>query len=144
LDIPLVAAQYQSRPLAGVWATPPFLHNGSVPSLYELLLPAYRRSKKFYLKSPTFDPVAVGLYTDASEKGAFLFDTTIKGNSNSGHEFRAGYQPWKPGAPPAYGAIGPEMTDEERWAIIEYLKIRRDMDDPVCPEADFLPVGTKP
>jgi hypothetical protein len=39
---------YRARPLAGMWATPPFLHNGSVPSLYELLLPASQRSKQFY------------------------------------------------------------------------------------------------
>jgi hypothetical protein len=139
LDTPYVAPQYQSRPLAGVWATAPFLHNGSVPSLYEMLLPAYRRSKKFYLKGDTFDPRAVGLVTDASQKGAFLFDTTLPGNSNQGHEFRAGYREWKEGDPPAYGLIGPEMTDDERWAIVEYLKIRRDIpDDPVCPEENYL------
>jgi hypothetical protein len=142
LDIPYVAAQYMARPLAGIWATPPFLHNGSVPTLYEMLLPAYQRTKKFYIKGDEFDPRAVGLYTDTAEKGAFLYDTTLKGNYNIGHEFRAGYQPWKPGSPPQYGVIGPEMTDVERWEIIEYLKIRRDYDDPddqTCPESKYLP-----
>ena len=92
LDIPDPAAQYMARPLAGMWATPPFLHNGSVPSLYELLLPAYQRTKKFYLKTPFFDPHAVGFYTNAPEKGATLFDTSVPGNFNTGHEFRAGYR----------------------------------------------------
>jgi hypothetical protein len=138
LDTPTVKPQYQARPLAGVWATPPFLHNGSVPSLYELFLPAYRRSKQFYRRQPLFDPRAIGLYSDSSEKGAFLFDTALPGNSNSGHEFRNGYRPWKAGDPPSYGVIGPEMTDDERWAIIEYLKVRRDRADAVCPEEKFV------
>ncbi|MBZ5532950.1 MAG: hypothetical protein LAO20_16090 [Acidobacteriia bacterium] len=126
LDLPQVFPQYKARPLAGIWATPPFLHNGSVPSLYQMLVPAYERSKKFYRKTTLFDPYAVGLYSDASEKGAFLFDTSITGSSNSGHEFRAGYRPWKEGDPPSYGVIGPELTEHERWALVEYLKVHRD------------------
>jgi hypothetical protein len=46
--------------------------------------------------------------------GAFLFDTTIPGNRNTGHQFR------DDGGP---GVIGPALTDAERLAIIEYLKI---------------------
>ena len=72
LDIPQVYVQYKARPLAGIWATPPFLHNGSVPTLYQLLVPAYRRDKTFYRKGVLFDPHAVGLQADASEQGAFL------------------------------------------------------------------------
>ncbi len=126
LDIPQALPQYKARPLAGIWATPPFLHNGSVPTLYQMLVPAYERSKKFYRHTTLFDPYAVGLQSDASEKGAFLFDTSITGNSNAGHEFRAGYQPWTPGSPPSYGVIGPELTEHQRWAIVEYLKVHRD------------------
>jgi hypothetical protein len=126
LDIPQAAPQYKARPLAGIWATPPFLHNGSVPTLYQMLVPAYERSKKFYRHTTLFDPYAVGLQSDASEKGAFLYDTSVTGNSNQGHEFRAGYQPWAPGAPPSYGVIGPELTEHQRWAIVEYLKVHRD------------------
>jgi hypothetical protein len=126
LDIPQAFPQYKARPLAGIWATPPFLHNGSVPTLYQMLVPAYERSKKFYRKTTLFDPYAVGLYSDGSEKGAFLFDTSITGNSNSGHEFRAGYRPWQPGNPPSYGVIGPELSEHQRWAIVEYLKVHRD------------------
>jgi hypothetical protein len=116
--------------------------------LYDLLSPAYRRPQKFYLRGANYNPKAVGFYADAQEKGAFLFDTTLPGNSNLGHEFRAGYRPYTKSTEgtPGYGAIGPEMTDDERWAIIEYLKIRRDSDqdtehgwpDPVCPESKYL------
>ena len=128
LDIPQVIAEYRARPLEGIWATAPFLHNGSVPNLYEMLLPANQRSKTFYLKGRTFDPVKVGLVTNPTDPAAFLFDTTIPGNSNSGHEFRAGYRPYKEGDPPSWGVIGPELTDEQRWSIIEFLKFMKDED----------------
>jgi mono/diheme cytochrome c family protein len=49
--------RYKSRPLDGVWATAPFLHNGSVPTLYDLLLPADRRPKTFRVGTRQFDPV---------------------------------------------------------------------------------------
>ncbi|MCS6318294.1 MAG: hypothetical protein H8K05_11100, partial [Nitrospira sp.] len=54
-------AQYIARPHVAVWATAPFLHNGSIPNLYELLSPARERHACFYL-SPTmeFDPDNVG------------------------------------------------------------------------------------
>ncbi|WFU70622.1 hypothetical protein [Bradyrhizobium sp. CB2312] len=47
-------------PRDGVWETPPFMHNGSVPNLYEMLMPAAERTKKFWLGGD-FDPVKVGL-----------------------------------------------------------------------------------
>lgn len=128
LDTPQVVFKYKARPLAGVWATAPFLHNGSVPTLYHMLVPAHLRPKKFYVRSKMFDPKHVGLVTDANEPGAFLFDATVVGNQNGGHEFRAGYVPWKPGSPPANGVIGPELSERQRWAIVEYLKIHRDED----------------
>jgi hypothetical protein len=103
---------YRARPLAGLWATPPFLHNGSVPTLYQMLLPADQRDKTFYRGSREFDPKYVG-YSTAKFDGAFEFRTDQPGNSNLGHEFNN-----KPGK----GVIGPELSDEERWAIIEYLK----------------------
>ncbi|MBZ5722098.1 MAG: hypothetical protein LAO03_17130 [Acidobacteriia bacterium] len=103
---------YRARPLAGIWATPPFLHNGSVPNLYQMLLPADRRDKTFYVGSREFDPRYVGFRTAAFE-GGFEFRTDQAGNSNTGHEFRNGQ---------GKGVIGPELTDDERWAIIEYLK----------------------
>jgi hypothetical protein len=146
LDIPQAKPMYMARPLAGIWATPPFLHNGSVASLYELLLPAYRRTKKFYVKTPLFDPHTVGFYTNIGEPGAYLYDTSVRGNYNTGHEFRDGFRKRNaadPNDPPRYGIIGPEMTEDERWAIIEYLKILRDPGDTSCPETDKLPQEKK-
>jgi len=108
---------YRARPLAGLWATPPFLHNGSVPSLYQMLLPADRRDKTFYVGSREYDSRNVG-YNTAKFDGGFEFRSDQPGdphpgNSNAGHEFRN---------TPGKGVIGPELSDEERWAIIEYLK----------------------
>jgi hypothetical protein len=78
---------YKARPLDGIWATPPYLHNGSVPNLEQMLSPAERRDTKFYLGTTWFDPVKVGYHTEPFP-GAFLMDTTISGNRNIGHEFR--------------------------------------------------------
>jgi hypothetical protein len=79
--------EYKARPLDGIWATPPFLHNGSVPSLYQILVPVTKRDKKFYLGSMKFDRVVVGYDTDEIP-GGFLLDTSLPGNLNGGHEFR--------------------------------------------------------
>jgi cytochrome c5 len=104
---------YRARPLNGIWATPPYLHNGSVPNLYQLLSPAERRDAAFFTGSRQFDPKNVGFGTDSFE-GAFRFDTSIPGNSNRGHEFRNAIK--------GGGVIGPELTEIERWELIEYLK----------------------
>jgi hypothetical protein len=103
---------WKAAPRDGVWATPPFMHNGSVPNLYEMLIPAAERTTKFY-RGHEFDPVKVGLDTTASS-GTFLMDTTLLGNSNKGHSFQNG--------PRGNGIIGPLLKDDERWAIVEYLK----------------------
>jgi hypothetical protein len=128
LDIPQVVAGYKPRPLEGVWATPPFLHNGSVPNLYELLSPANERSRVFWVGRREFDPVKVGYLTERSTlKGGFRFDTRVAGNYNIGHEFRAGHVPYDETNPqPQYGVIGPELSVADRYAIIEYLKIHKD------------------
>lgn len=104
---------YKARPLDGVWATPPFLHNGSVPNLYELLSPVAERSSEFYLGSRVFDPVRVG-YETGEIDGGFLLDTRKPGNANTGHEFRDGR-----GEP---GVVGDYLEPQERRAIVEYLK----------------------
>ncbi len=126
LDVPIALPQYKPRPLAGIWAAGPFLHNGSVPTIYQLLSPADERDKKFYVGTRDFDPVNLGLSTQPPVKSGFWLDTSITGNSNIGHEFRDGYVPWKPGSQPQYGVIGPKLSEEDRRDIIEYLKIHRD------------------
>ena len=55
---------YKARPHNGVWATPPYLHNGSVPNLFSLLSPVAERPKVFYLGNKQYDPVKLGLNTD--------------------------------------------------------------------------------
>lgn len=110
---------YKARPLDGAWATAPFLHAGSVPNLYQLLLPAKDRVKTFHVGSREFDPVDIGFSAQPSQ-GSFEFrthsadGTAIPGNSNAGHE----------GA--NYTQIsGRDFTDAERRAIIEYMKTLR-------------------
>ncbi len=80
---------YKARPLNGVWTSAPFLHNGSVPNLYELLLPAKKRVKHFHLGSWEFDPKNVG-YVSSVTDNDFVFDTSLPGNSNAGHEYGTG------------------------------------------------------
>lgn len=104
---------YKVRPLDGIWATAPFLHNGSVPTLWDLLGPADRRPAKFCLGSRLYNPKEVGYSTDCVP-GSFELDTSIPGNRNSGHEFR--------NAPFGNGVVGRRLTDEERWDLIEFLK----------------------
>jgi hypothetical protein len=96
--------RYRARPLNGIWATAPYLHNGSVPSLYQLLLPATQRSKVFYTGNWEFNPELVGFESDSPFEGAFKYDTALPGNSNAGHEF------------------GTDLNDHDRRALIEYLK----------------------
>ena len=73
---------YKVRPLNGVWATPPYLHNGSVPTVEALLGPPEERPKKFYLGNREYDPVNLGYKYDKIDNG-FEFDTSIRGNSNT-------------------------------------------------------------
>jgi hypothetical protein len=127
LDIPAPNNAYKPRPLEGVWATPPFLHNGSVPNLYEMLLPADKRSKRFFVGRREFDPVKVGFATEPvkGSSSGFWMDTTKVGNLNTGHQFVD--LPTDPKAPQPAGRIGPALSDDERWEIIEYLKVHHDL-----------------
>ncbi|WP_321470243.1 di-heme-cytochrome C peroxidase [uncultured Paludibaculum sp.] len=104
---------YKARPLNGIWAVAPYLHNGSVPNLYLLLSPRSDRPATFWTGSKRFDPEKVG-YDVSQMPGASLYDTARPGNSNSGHEFKDG--------PRGNGVIGPALSPDDRMAIIEYLK----------------------
>jgi hypothetical protein len=140
-DIPQALAQYKPRPLAGIWAAGPFLHNGSVPTIYQLLLPADQRDKKFFVGTRDFDPVNLGLSTQPPIKGGFWLDTSITGNSNLGHEFRNGHV--ANGSQPQYGVIGAEWSERDRRDILEYLKVHRDTHtiDPTRDMDGFLREG---
>jgi hypothetical protein len=154
LDLPQVVPGYKARPHEGVWATPPFLHNGSVPNLYELLSPVSERSTRFFVGRREFDPVKVGYVTEplAGSSSGFWYDTTIAGNRNIGHEFRAGYVPFDESKPASEqyqgGAIGPALTPEQRMDLIEYLKIHTDDPAPqparVPPDCFAVLKGTAP
>jgi hypothetical protein len=103
----VAGAAYESRVLNGVWAVAPYLHNGSVPNLWELMKPAKDRKASFMVGSRIFDPKNVGYATDESpfKTGVFTADPgNANGNGNRGHEFGSG------------------LTDDERWQIIEYMK----------------------
>ena len=106
---------YKGRPLNGIWATAPYLHNGSVPTLYDLLLPAKRlesdppeieyRPRKFMVGSRELDTRKVGFKHEEGDYEGFLFDTTKPSNSNAGH---------------VYGTRN--LTDQDRWNLVEFLK----------------------
>ena len=81
-----VIEEYRARPLNGIWATAPYLHNGSVPDMVELLKPAAQRPTTFYVGNWEFDPARLGFEWSSPFPTAFLFDTRITGNSNAGHE----------------------------------------------------------
>jgi len=121
---PEVALHYRARPLNGVWATAPYLHNGSVPSLYWMLMPAAQRPKQFCMGFRDFDPHEVGFHVAADEapnckNGETLLSATSHGNSNLGHSFEG--PAVAPNEHPP-GVIGRLLTDQERYDLIEYLK----------------------
>ena len=69
---------YANSPLDGLWLRGPYLHNGSVPTLRDLLEPSDKRPVKFYRGYDVYDQKKVGFVSDvAEEKGReyFLYDT---------------------------------------------------------------------
>lgn len=95
---------YKGRPLNGVWATAPYLHNGSVRTLYQLLLPPAQRETTFAVGNREFDPKDVG-YTNSTAGPHSVFTTAGKGNANTGHD---------------YG--NDKLSDADRYALIEFMK----------------------
>lgn len=98
---------YKARPLNGIWATAPYLHNGSVPNLWQLLQAPEKRIKQFMVGSREFDPVNVGYITTRGlNEFNVLADNQqiMPGNSNLGHDY------------------GTRLTDQEKWALIEFMK----------------------
>ena len=138
---------YKGRPLNGIWATAPFLHNGSVPNLYELFLPSSCeggkipgktcRSKTFTVGNRELDTTHVGFVQEDDpnkrDPGLFVFDTSLKGNSNRGHEYAVGVTPMiqrdEQGKALRNSSgefdlrfLSPPISHGDRMALIEYLK----------------------
>jgi hypothetical protein len=117
LDLPqpqirwLKTLGYVARPLEGVWATAPYLHNGSVPTLDDLLKPEEERPVCFPLGHREYDPVKLGYVSECNRVPAgersrfFVYDTRVPGNSNKGHRY------------------GTCLSPSEREALLEYLKV---------------------
>jgi hypothetical protein len=104
---------YVSPPLDGIWLRAPYLHNGSVPTLRDLLNPPNERPQTFHRGYDVFDPVNVGFKEPPPrptgpngqlEQPYPLFDTREKGNGNQGHTY------------------GTQLSVEDKERVIEYLK----------------------
>jgi hypothetical protein len=97
---------YSSVPIDGIWARAPYLHNGSVPDLWSLLQPPANRPTAFNRGCDLYDTKNVG-FTCAgtpADGAIFRLDTTVPGNGNQGHLY------------------GTNLTDADKWSLIEYLK----------------------
>jgi mono/diheme cytochrome c family protein len=97
---------YVAVPLDGIWLRGPFLHNGSVPSLADLLEPPERRPRQFWAGYDVYDPVKVGFVSSGTEPQRIgtLYDVSRPGNSNEGHAF------------------GTELPADSKRALLEFLK----------------------
>jgi hypothetical protein len=99
---------YANQPLDGIWLRGPFLHNGSVPTLRDLLEPPERRPTAFFRGNDVFDKANVGFVSnvpdDANGHTFFRFDTALPGNGNGGHLY------------------GTALPDPDKSALVEYLK----------------------
>ncbi|MCM8541563.1 MAG: cytochrome c [Lentisphaeraceae bacterium] len=93
---------YIAPPLDGIWATAPFLHNASVPDLNSLLNSSTRPKK--WTRGSRYDLENNVGWSYSQKQSQKTYDTSLKGNSNQGHTF------------------GDDLTDDERVALIEYLK----------------------
>ncbi len=101
---------YANSPLDGIWLRGPYLHNGSVPNLWELLQPSASRSKSFFRGNDVYDTTNLGFISNVAEADGtrfFPFNTADRGNGNAGHEG------------PAYGT---DLSEAEKRALLEYLK----------------------
>ena len=99
--------RYESRVMQGIWATAPYLHNGSVPTLADLLTRPEDRPASFRL-GRNYDTALIGLARDqgpaAPERRTTGCDDRASGNSRCGHDF------------------GTNLSDSEKAALLEYLK----------------------
>ncbi|HLJ01058.1 MAG TPA: di-heme-cytochrome C peroxidase [Bradyrhizobium sp.] len=120
---------YRARSLNGIWATAPYLHNGSVPTLWDVLLPADQRPKLFKVGTRDFDPNKVGFKNEGMD-----FNTIQPGNYNTGHDKYCSIGHFAPTKDAAVKALPDEdavaakadadctLTEGQMWDLIEYLK----------------------
>jgi mono/diheme cytochrome c family protein len=104
VEEPLVG--YVAQFLDGIWLRAPYLHNGAVPTLYDLLQPPAERPAVFWRGYNVYDPVKVGFQSSGEEaqRAGTRHDTRDRGNGNAGHEFGTG------------------LPDDDKWRLVEYLK----------------------
>jgi mono/diheme cytochrome c family protein len=97
---------YVALSLDGLWARGPYLHNGSVPSVADLLEPVERRPRQFWRGYDVVDPMKVGFVSEGAEaeRDGTRYDTSRQGNSNAGH------------------AYGTTLAPALKRALLEYLK----------------------
>jgi hypothetical protein len=98
---------YLASLLDGIWLRAPYFHNGSVPTLRDVLAPPDARPTVFYRGNDSYDQTDVGFVSDVPSEGTqsyMRFDTARSGNANSGHDY------------------GTWLTDGEKDALIEYMK----------------------
>jgi hypothetical protein len=101
---------YANMPLDGLWLRAPYLHNGSVPTVRDLLEPAAARPGVFYRGNDVYDAARLGFVSNVPAEGErefFRFDTTVPGNGNAGHEGKR---------------YGTELSAADKDALVEYLK----------------------
>ncbi|KIC46798.1 hypothetical protein RA28_03375 [Ruegeria sp. ANG-S4] len=101
---PFGGAALKASPLIGVWATGPYLHNGSVRTVYQVISPPEERETTFFVGDRTLDTERLG-FVSTDQENAFRFDTSVPGNGNGGHVFWA-----------------TPFTHDEKMALVEYLK----------------------
>ena len=98
---------YANQPLDGIWLKAPYLHNGSVPTVRDLLEPEANRPVTFYRGNDVLDTQKLGFVDDVASEGKTqydLYDTRLLGNRNTGH------------------AWGTQLPPEDKDAIVEYMK----------------------
>jgi hypothetical protein len=94
--------KYWAPSLAGVWARSPYLHNGSVRTMRELLTAPSERAKSFHRGAKAYETAQMGYADD----GAYMLDPSVPANSNGGHDYGTG------------------LTADQKRELIEYLKTR--------------------
>jgi hypothetical protein len=98
---------YANMPLDGLWLRAPYLHNGSVPTLRDLLEPR-RTAKTFYRGNDLYDPVRVGFVSNVAQEDDKRTSSSIRADGNAiGHEGKA---------------YGTELRPDDKSALVEFLK----------------------